>query len=187
MKPTQTRRRTKSRKGFRRSGKTIFIPPQSVDQFFAMSEPNQDLWRNSSQVVTELRAGASLRQASRKFDLDPRTVLRLVRPALRKQPNGRWAAKKSDRLLRVLPMPTLKGLIDIGVSDSRQASLVGKYWNAVDLYLGTGDSAALRFFQGKFIVGPDGREIYFMTDANELDHLASAGQLSFESLYARVA
>jgi len=152
-----------------------------------MSEHNQELWRNGAQVVTEMRAGASLRQASRKFDLDPRKVLQLVRPALRKRRNGRWAAKKSDRLLRVLPMPTPKGLIDIGVPDSKQATLVGKYWNAVDLYLSTGDSSALWFFQGKYITEAHEGRVPFITDTHELDRLGSAGNMSFESLYARVA
>ena len=46
-----------------------------------MSEQHQDLWKNGAQVVTELRAGASLRQASRKFGLNPRKTAQLVRPA----------------------------------------------------------------------------------------------------------
>jgi hypothetical protein len=187
MKRTQSRHKTKRRRSSRRSSKTRFIQPQSVEEFFAMSEQDQDLWKNGVQVVTEVRVGASLRQASRKFGLDPRKVLHLVRSALRKRRNGRWAAKKSDRLLRVLPMPNPQGLIDIGVPDSGQATLVGKYWNAVDLYLGTGDSSSLQFFQGKYITDADGRRAPFITDTDELDRLASAGQLSFETLYARVA
>ena len=84
-------------------------------------------------------------------------------------------------------MPAPQRLIDIGVPDSAQATLVGKYWNAVDLYLGTGDASSLQFFDGEFIIDADGRPVPFMTDTDELDRLASAGQLSFESLYARVA
>jgi hypothetical protein len=112
---------------------------------------------------------------------------RLAKPALRKLSNGRWAVKKSDRLLRVLPLPSHEGLIDTAVADSRQATVIGKYWNAVDLYLRTGDASSIQDFQGIEIVDPDGKRHPLMTDTRELDRLGSAGNLSFETLYARVA
>ena len=71
--------------------------------------------------------------------------------------------------------------------DSGQATLVGKYWNAIDHYLGTGDASSLHFFDGEFIIDAAGKPVPFMTDTDELDRLGSAGQLSFETLYARVA
>ena len=67
------------------------------------------------------------------------------------------------------------------------ASVIGKYWNAVDLYLNTGDDSALDAFQGKYIIDADGGRFFLMTNIRELDRLGSAGNLSFESLYARVA
>jgi hypothetical protein len=186
MKRRQTRKVNK-RRTQHGSNQRKSVRPRSVGEFLVLSEHEQDLWRNVGQAVTEMRAGASLRQASRKFGLDTRKVLQLARPALRKRRNGRWSATKSDRLLRVLPMPTDKGLVDIGVPDSSQATAVGKYWNAVDDYLGTGETSSLRFFEREFIVDADGRPVPFMTNTNELDRLGSAGNLSFESLYARVA
>ena len=187
MKSTQARNKAKRRRSPRRSNKRKFVQPQSVEQFFAMSEQHQDLWRNGVQVVTELRAGASLRQASRKFDLDPRKTAQLFRPALRKLKNGRWAAKNYDRLLRVLTLPSHKGLIEVGTQDSRQATAIGKYWNAVDLYRDTGDGSALVAFRGTYITDAEGKRVPLLTDLGELDRLGSAGVLSFESLYARVA
>jgi len=65
--------------------------------------------------------------------------------------------------------------------------VIGKYWNAVDLYLNTGDDSGLDAFQGKHIIDADGKRVLLMTDVRELDRLGSAGNLSFESLYARVA
>ncbi|MFI5094972.1 MAG: hypothetical protein ACHQIK_16135 [Candidatus Acidiferrales bacterium] len=152
-----------------------------------MSEKDQDLWKNVGQVVTEMRAGASLRQASRKFDLDPRKASQLARPALRKLRNGRWSAKAHDRLLRVLVIPTRKGLSEIGTRDSRQASQLGRYWTAVDRYRDTGDASALREFRGQSIIDASGKRIRLLTNLAELDRLGSAGVLSFESLYAKVA
>ncbi|MBZ5658008.1 MAG: hypothetical protein LAO56_22325 [Acidobacteriia bacterium] len=167
--------------------KNKFVSPQTVEEFFAMSEPHQDLWKNIAQAVTEVRAGASLRQASRKFDLDPRKVSQLARPALRKLRNGRWAAKTYDCLLRVLVIPTRKGLHEVGMRDSRQATLLGKYWTAVERYRDTGDASALREFRGKHIIDASGKRVRLLTNLGELDRLGSAGVLSFETLYAKVA
>ena len=44
----------------------------NAEEFFAMPDQDQEFWNNVGQAVTEVRAGASLRQASHKFDLDPR-------------------------------------------------------------------------------------------------------------------
>jgi hypothetical protein len=171
----------------RRSGKNQFVQPRTVEEFFAMSEQDQDLWKNIAEAVTEVRAGASLRKASGKFDLDPGKVSQLARPALRKLRNGRWVAKSRDRLLRVLVIPTRKGLSEIGVNDSRQSTLIGKYWTAIDRYRDTGDASALRAFRGKYVIDAEGKRARLLTDLHELDRLGSAGVLSFESLYARVA
>jgi hypothetical protein len=185
QKPTQRAINEPRRKS--RSSRNKFVPPRTVEEYFAMSARDQERWKNVDQTITEVRAGASLRQASRKFGLDPRTVRRLAPSAFRKLKNGRYAAKASDRLLRVLVIPTPKGLSEIGVSHSHQATLLGKYWTAVDRYRDTGDASALREFRGKRIVNASGKRVPLLTDPQELDRLASAGVLSFESIYARAA
>jgi hypothetical protein len=115
------------------------------------------------------------------------TRKKLGSPALRKLKNGRWAAKKHDSLLRVLPIPTRNGLREVGTQDSRQSTVIGKYWNAVGRYRDTGDASALREFRGKYIIDGDGKRMRLMTNLHELDRLGSAGVLSFETLYARAA
>ena len=186
MKRRQARKVNK-RRAPRRSNKKRFVEPQSVEEFFAMSEQHQDLWKNTEQAVREMRAGASRSQAARKFNLDPHKFSQLAARALRKLRNGRWAAKAHDRLLRVLVIPTRKGLHEIGTRDSRQATLLGKYWAAVDRYRDTGDASALRGLKAKFITDANGKRVRLLTDLGELDRLGSAGVLSFESLYARAA
>ena len=152
-----------------------------------MSERAQQLWDDIGQITTELRLGASLSRASQKFNRDPRTVRRLGKTALRKLRNGRWAAKKTDRLLRVLPRLTPDGIVEVALSDSRQATILGKYWNAVDLYRDTGDASRIREFDGEYIIDAAGNHLPLVTDLRTLDRLASAGVLSFETLYGRVA
>lgn len=189
MKRRHQRTKQSSRKKHRsaRPAKNRLVSPRTVEEFFAMSERDQERWKNVSQTVTEMRAGASLRQASRKFSLDPRTVRRLASSAFRRLKNGRYAAKTIDRLLRVLVIPTRAGLREIGVRDSRQATLLADYWVAVERYLATGDASALRKIRHKTITNADGKRIRLIKNLAELERLGSAGVLSFESLYAKAA
>jgi hypothetical protein len=129
--------------------------------------------------------GVSLSRASREFGLDPQVVRRLAGPALRKRANGRYTTKASDRLLRVIVIPTSDGLREIATRDSREATKAAEYWNAVHRYLATGDASALRQFDGKRIKDANGSKIRLLTDLKELDRQGNAGNLSFESIYPR--
>lgn len=171
-----------------RSAKNKFVPPRTLDEFFAMPELIQDQWNRAVHAVSKMRTdGTTLPQASREFGLNPRVIARLGRPALRKRSNGRYAAKATDQLFRPLLVLTPEGPREIGVRDSRQATLVAKHWNAAHRYLETGDDSVRRKFRGKRITDANGRQVRLLTDLNQLDRLGSAGVLSFESLYARTA
>jgi hypothetical protein len=187
MKRPRKRSQRKATRQVSQAGKRKFISLKTLEDFFALTQREQELWGDIGQIVTEVRDGVTLAQASRLFRRDPRTVQQLAGTALRKRRNGRWAAKKYDRLLRVLPLPTSKGSVEVAVRDSRQSSIIGRYWNAVDRYRDTGEASALREFRGKQIIDADGKRVRLLTDLHELDRLGSAGNLSFESFYARVA
>jgi hypothetical protein len=160
--------------------------PRTAEQYFAKPPLFQKLWDRVVSVVSVMRAqGTSLRRTSREMRISPQTVLQYGGSALRKNTRGRYQAKKSDTLLRVLPFPTASGLREIAVRKFRQASSLGHYWNAVQVYLETGDKSKLKKFTGKFITDVDGTKHSLLTDTNELDRLGSAGVLSFESLYGR--
>jgi hypothetical protein len=148
----------------------------------------QELWNRVTHVIAKMRANnLSLNQASREFGVDPRTVVKRGGTALRKSATGRYEAKKSDRLLRVLMVPTPDGTREIAVRGSRRASLLGKYWSGVHKYLSTGNSSGLKKFRDKKIRDANGGEIVFITDLAELRRLGSAGVFSFQSIYGRVA
>ena len=102
-----------------------------------------------------------------------------------RNPNKKRRSRKAEEP-PVLVIPTPKGLIEIAVRDSRQRSQLGKYWNAVQRYLATGDAAGLRQFRSMRIADTTGKRVPLVTDVDELDRLGSAGVLSFESLYAGV-
>lgn len=144
MKEERSRSKRRKRSGSKAARKKTFSAPQSIEHYNAMSEKHQQLWDDIGQITTEMRLGASLNRASRKFRRDPRTVRRLGKTAFRKLRNRRWAAKRTDRLLRVLQRLTPEGIVEVALSDSRQATVLGKYWNAVELYRDTGDAARCR-------------------------------------------
>lgn len=139
---------------------------------------------NAFKVLNDLRIkGSSLTRAAREVGISPRSVIRHVGTALNKQSNGRYAAKRSDRLTRYLEFLTPQGSVTLKVQGSRKASLIGEYSNAVKLYLETGDSDGLEKFRNKAI--QVGKELYpFVTDLRTLERLGNAGVLSFENLYA---
>jgi len=162
--------------------------PKTAAQYFAMSERSQDRWDRVTHVVTKMRAdGMSLAKAAREFSLTSQTVVRLARTALRKGRDGRYTAKRTDNLLRVLVIPDSKGLSEIATRDSREATLVGKYWDAVQKYSETGDASALRKIRRKTIQDADGKRVRLIKDLAELDRLGSAGVLSFETIYGKAA
>jgi hypothetical protein len=126
----------------------------------------------------------TLPKAAKEFGLPPRMAIALGRTALRKQKNGRYVAKKEDQLLRVVNVLTTDGRKEIATRNSRQASLVGSHWAAVQKFLQTGDDSAILKFAKKRIVDARGKRFQLLTDLKELERQGSAGVLRFESMYA---
>jgi hypothetical protein len=128
------------------------------------------------------REGMSLAQAATRAGTTPNTVRRYAGTAIRKDSRGRYVAKPSDRLFRRMRFLTPRGRITLDVTNSRTASRIARYFAAVDRYLKTGKTDALREFRGKAIrVGKVGYP--FLTSPRTLDRLASAGEIAFEELY----
>ncbi|HLZ50325.1 MAG TPA: hypothetical protein VKP61_06235 [Candidatus Acidoferrum sp.] len=176
VKRPSTRRRKTKALGFKK--------PNTARQYFLLSPKNQETWDSIGHVISKMREGMTLPKAAKEFSLPPKRVISLGRSALRKQKNGRYVAKKTDRLLRVVNALTTKGRKEVATRDSRQASLVGGHWAAVQKFLQTGDDSALLKFDKKKIVDASRKRFVLLTDLKELARLGSAGVLSFESLYA---
>lgn len=185
--PNQSRKRVRKRRSARPTKKKEFVIPRTAEEFFSMPEVLQEKWIGVTSAITKMRTEhVSRPRAAAEFGLAPHELMQLGASGLRKR-RGRYVAKASDRLLRVEVIPTPDGLQEIGVPDSRQASQIGRYWNAVQQYLETGDTKALRRFRGVKISTAEGPTVSLLTDVAELDRLGSAGELSFQSIYARVA
>src|SRR5262249_31317481 len=114
-------------------------------------------------------AQESVNLARRRFQKCPPPSRQV--PALPRESNGRYTAKPSDTLLRVLKVPSSGGTEDIAVRGSRAATQVAEYWNAVHRYLETGDASRLVKFSGKFIKDASGKQIPLPADRTELNRL----------------
>jgi len=162
------------------------IGPRTLEEFLAMPEKLQDQWIRNVNAISEMRAhGVLPPQAAREFGLSPHTLRRLGAPALRKDKKGQYVAKASDRLLRPMLVLTPEGPREIGIRDSRAATLVAEHWNAAHRYLETGDTSVRRKFRGKSIIDANGNKIRLMTNLEELSRQGNAGNLSFESIYPK--
>mgnify|MGYP001552693203 FL=1 len=131
--------------------------------------------------------GLSLKKAAKQEGVAPRTVTRLAGRALKKQRNRSYTVTKTDSLLRVMMIPTSDVIQEISLRDSRQASALGRYSDAVQKYSRTGDASDVTKFRRKTVTDASGARVPLITDLQELDRLGSAGVLSFESVYARSA
>jgi len=96
---SRTRNQAKARRRAKR--------PTTAKQYFSLSRKDQETWDSVAHVISRIRDGVSLRQASREFDIAPRIVMERGRPALRKV-KGRYVATKADRLLRIITILVAK-------------------------------------------------------------------------------
>jgi hypothetical protein len=136
------------------------------------------------EVLSRMRTeNLSLRRAAKKASTTPRTVLKYVGSALKRNKAGRYQAKASDRLTRTLNFPTEDGTIPVETRSSRTASKIAAHSLAVKRFLESGDASGLVEFEGQSIRA--GKITYpFITDLEILERLGNAGEVSFEDLYA---
>jgi hypothetical protein len=163
-------------------------PPRTADDFFAQADATQETWNRVLRTIAKMRTeGLSLKKAAKEAGVSPRTVAKRAGRAIKKGENGRYVVPKRDSLLRVVQVPTSDGSRDIALRNSRQASTLAQYWDAVQKYLRTGDATRIEKFRDKQIKDANGNPVELITDLRELNRLGSAGVLSFESLYSRAA
>jgi hypothetical protein len=154
-----------------------------------MPEEFQTDWEDMLRVVKRMRAERlSLKKAAKQEGVNPRTVTRLGGRALKRRSNRSYAVTQRDKLLRIMRVPTSQGLREVSLRNSKYASTLGEYWEAVHKYLsGRGNASELEKFRRRRIKDASGQDVELITNVHELQRLASAGVLSFESLYARAA
>jgi hypothetical protein len=119
------------------------------------------------------REGLSASSAAQAEGTTVKNILKYVRPAVSKRGNE-YFAKPSDRLVRP-PMSAIDryGMRPVVVRSSKAASMIGRYFNAVDDAL-KGKPAGLREFRGKKVPY---NKMKFLTNLKTLKRLQDAGLL----------
>ncbi len=138
------------------------------------------------EALSLMRRGESLTAAATEASTAPETVRKYVGRAIERLPNGRYQAKPWDRFERSVRILIPDGPERITVKDSRTASKVGRYWNAVHDFLTTGETEDLeRFGSESFQV--DGQQFGFIADLDLIERLAFGSEISFEDLYTHTS
>ena len=119
--------------------------------------PQQKLLRERSlSVLSEARKSRkSLTKLATQHFISPKTVLNHTN-AFRKK-GRRWTAKRLDRIPRVMKINEKGREVSIEINDSRTASLIGRYHNAVKQFLNTGNRKKLRKFKNKKVKDVQGK------------------------------
>lgn len=156
------------------------------------------MWRSSTvveregyhkalRVLVRMRHGESLSTSTRAEHTTPDAVRRYVGAALSRDQRGRFRAAPTDRFVRRMKFVDARGIHVVEPANSREATKLAAYWAALDHYLRTGDDRQLRRFRRMLLRTRNKLKLPFVTDLDTLDHLARAGELSFEDLYELAA
>ncbi|MCD6476974.1 MAG: hypothetical protein J7K26_02285 [Candidatus Aenigmarchaeota archaeon] len=127
----------------------------------------------SLKVLDMMRAKKSLTGASRELGLDIKIVKSHIKSAIRKY-RGRWRPKRFDTIQREMIINSRGKTISIIVTNSKDASLIGRYHNAVKEFLKTGDVKLLKPFKGKVIIDVYGKKHKLETNPDKLFDIAEA-------------
>ena len=120
--------------------------------------PRQKLLREKSlSVVSELRnsKNKTLPQAANDNDITVKNVIKHTNGF--KKVNGKPVVKRWDRIKRVMRINTDGKEKSVEIRDSRTASVVGRYHNAVKQFLNTGDKSKLSKFRNKKVKDSKGK------------------------------
>jgi hypothetical protein len=142
-------------------------------------------YEKALEVVTRSRRGEGFTAASKAAGIAPDTVLRYAGSAFEQDRRGRWVAKPTDRLVRRMRFLDARGSLTVEPANSKEASKLAAYHNAVQRYLTNGDYRELRRFARMRLRTRQKTSLPFLTDLATLERLGHAGELSFEDLYQR--
>ena len=131
--------------------------------------PRQKLLREKSlAVISELRNSKTktLPQAANDNGISVKNVLKHTNGF--KKVNGKPVVKRWDRIKRMMRVNTAGKEKSIEIRDSRTASIVGRYHNAVKQFLNTGDKTKLKQFRNKKVKDSKGKLYRLETNPDEI-------------------
>ncbi len=136
----------------------ISIEPQPLyKRSWKVLSPKEQLARERAlEVLSEARRSSrSLSRLSREHDISAKAVLKATHGF--KKVNGRWKANKTDSISRIMAINEDGKEVYIEVTNSRYASIIGRYQSAVKEYLNTGKTEVLADFEGMKVKDSSGK------------------------------
>ena len=126
------------------------------------------LRERSLTVLSELRntKNKTLPQAANDNNVSVKNVIKHTNGF--KKVNGKPVVKRWDRIKRVMRVNTSGKEKSVEIRDSRTASVVGRYHNAVKQFLNTGDKTKLSKFRNKKIKDSKGKLHRLETNPDEI-------------------
>ena len=124
--------------------------PVSARSWNTLSPREQLARERALEVLSHARrSGQSLSKLSREHDVSVKTVLRATQGF--KKVKSHWKPKKTDKISRIMAINENGKELFIDVTDSRYATLIGKYHSSIKEYLNTGNIDVIAEFEGKRI------------------------------------
>ncbi|MHB8545687.1 MAG: helix-turn-helix transcriptional regulator [Nitrosotalea sp.] len=157
----KTRQNRRNFKGIAKNYLVYMIP-------WTLLSPKQKSIRKPSLEVlsTARKSNQSLSKISKNHGISVRTVIKNTNAF--KKINGKWVPKKFDKISRVLKINEKGQEKSIEIKDSRTASVIGSYHNAVKIFLNTGNVEQLQKFKKKKIKDANGKIHVLETNSQEL-------------------
>lgn len=141
--------------------------------------------RRLDEALKLLRQTGSQTKAAKAVGISAERFRRFLRENKLAHREGRsW--RITDNRPREISIISGKKVRVIRVNGLEPASLIGKYWNAVKLFLEKNTIDLLEPFRGLAVPDAQGREHVFETNPNTLYRLAQAGGDAFEFIYRLV-
>ena len=141
--------------------------PVSARSWNTLSPREQLARERALEVMSHARrSGQSLSRLSREHKISAKAVLKATNSF--KKVKGRWKAKKTDKISRIMAINEKGKELFIEVTDSRYATLIGKYHSAVKEYLNTGNIDVLAEFEGKMVKDSSGKWHTLETDPSAI-------------------
>ncbi|NPE30688.1 hypothetical protein HNV12_22580 [Methanococcoides sp. SA1] len=138
--------------------------------FTSLNPYEKDVRKRSLMVLSEMRKGKSLTEASKEHGVKVQSVLKHLGTSVKKK-NGKWVPSKTDHIERSRWFYSDAKRVAVIVNSSKDASLISKYLNAVRVALNTGNDTILEPFKYLKIKGADGKDYPFETDLEKLYEL----------------
>lgn len=128
----------------------------------------------SLQILRAMRKGANLSQMTEKFGMKTKDAIKNLGQYLYKE-NGKWKVTKTDSLeVEMRFYDREAGHTTIVTASSKDRSLIGEYFNAVERTLKDGDTSRLKKFDNIKIVDSAGNEHSFETRLDRLYEIEEA-------------